>query len=172
MATNTLTRGLITAVLATALCFFGPMTRADEGGLDVFVGQWDVRVKTLQPEKSESTYTETYEWTLDHQFIRGQTGPKSDGTRDVIYGQYDKNVKGYPFWIFSSSGNATYLAPGTWDAGTRSMEWKNPRGFDISYRSRCIFPDANTRHCTLIMKDWKGTVLTEVEWSAFRRSDE
>lgn len=171
MATYTFIRNLISAVLATTLCFIVAIVRADEGGLDVFVGQWEVRVKTLQPEKPETTYTETYEWTLDHQFIRGQTGRKSDGTQDVIYGQYDKKVKGYPFWIFSSSGTATYLAPGTWNARTRTMEWKNPTGFDISYRSRCIFPDSDTRHCTLIVKDWKGTVLNELEWSAFRRSD-
>lgn len=171
MAPDTFWRNLIIAALSTAFCFIGPTVRADEGGLDGYVGRWDVRVKTLQPVRSEVTSTETYEWVLDGQFIRGQTGRKSDGTQEVIYATYDEQVDGYPFWIFSSSGTYVYLAPGTWDARTRTMEWKNPSGWDISYRSRCIFPDENTRHCTMIMKDWKGTVLSELEWSAFRRSN-
>ena len=51
------------------------------------------------------------------------------------------------------------------------MEWINPSGLDISYRSLCKFPDLDTRRCTLIVKDWKGAVLSELEWSATRRRD-
>jgi len=171
MTSYNLWHKLIIAVLAAATSSIGPLAHADEGGLDVFVGRWNVHVKTLQPKKSEVTYTEAYEWVLDGQFLRGQTGRKSDGTEDIIFATYDKQSKGYPFWIFSSSGSFTYLAPGTWDARTRTMEWNNPAEFDIAYRSRCIFPDKNTRHCTLMVKDWKGTVLSEVEWSAIRRRD-
>ena len=171
MTAKHLWQKLIIAVLTAATCSIGSLVHADEGGLDVFVGRWNVHVTTLQPQKSEVTYTEAYEWVLDGQFLRGQTGRKSDGTEDIIFATYDKQSKGYPFWIFSSSGSFTYLAPGTWDAGTLTMEWNNPAEFDIAYRSRCTFPDKNTRHCTLMVKDWKGTVLSEVEWSALRRRD-
>ena len=63
------------------------------------------------------------------------------------------------------------LAPAIWNARKQTMEWKNPAGWDITYRGRCNFPDENTRHCTMIQKDWKGTVLLEQEWSAVRRDD-
>jgi hypothetical protein len=171
MPDDTVTRNLAIALLGTACFFTGPLVRADQGGLDGFVGRWDVRVATLQPEKSEVTYTEVYAWVLDRQFLRGQTGRKTDGTEDVIYATYDAQAKGYPFWIFSSSGSYVYLAPATWNARTRIMEWKNPAGWDISYRGRCSFSDENTRHCTMIQKDWKGKVLLEQEWSAVRRDD-
>lgn len=158
------------AALAFLFCFISVAADADKGGLEIFLGQWEVHVKTLQPQKSEVTYTEAYEWVLDGKFLKGQTGRKSDGTRDVSYGTYDEELEGYPFWIFSSSGAYIYLAPATWDARTRTMTWKNPHGSDISYLSRCMFPDENTRKCSLITKDWKGAVLLEQEWSAFRRN--
>ena len=128
-------------------------------------------MKTLQPEKPDVTYVETYEWVLHRQFLRGKTKHKSDGTEDVIFAGYDPQTKGYPFSIFSSTGTYIYLAPATWDARNRIIEWKNPPQWDISYRGRCIFPDENTRRCTLIMKDWKGKVLLEQESSAVRRND-
>lgn len=157
--------------LVIASCLLGINVQADEGGLKIFVGKWNVHVKVLQPEKSEVTYTETYEWALDRKFLRGKTGRKSDGSQDIIFATYDEQAKGYPFWIFSSKGTYVYLAPATWDASTRTMEWENPPQFDISYQSRCTFPDENSRQCTLIMKDWKGSVLQELKWSASRLSD-
>jgi hypothetical protein len=108
---------------------------------------------------------------LNRQFLRGVTGRKSDGTEDVIYGTYDAKMKGYPFWIFSSSGTYVYLAPATWDASKRTMEWKNPANSDITYSGRLIFPDENTRRWTTVVKDWKGTVLLELEGSAVRRGN-
>ena len=164
-------RYLVIAVLGSTLLFTTSAVCAEPGGLDVFVGHWDMHVTTLQPKKSEISYTEVYEWVLDRQFIRGQTGRKPDGSEDVIYGTYDAQAKGYPFWIFSSSGSYVYLAPATWNTRTRTMEWKNPAGWDISYQGRCNFPDENTRHCSMIQKDWKGTVLLEQQWSAVRRDD-
>ena len=171
MAPCTFGKKRIIAVLVTAVHLAAAPAYADEGGLEGFVGRWTVHLKALQPQRSEITYTETYEWVLDGQFLRGHTGRKPDGTQDVYYATYDENAKGYPFWIFSSSGAYTYLAPGTWNARTRTMEWTNPSGLDISYRSVCNFPDRDTRRCTLIVKDWKGAVLSELEWSASRRRD-
>src|SRR5262249_12801749 len=81
--------------------------RAQDNALEKFVGRWDVRVKTLQPEKPDLTYIETYEWMLDRKFVRGRTEGKTDGTEDMVVGGYDAKTNRYPFWIFSSSG--TYL---------------------------------------------------------------
>ena len=115
MTTYTITRSQIIFVVAVVFGFLAPGVHADESVLDRFVGSWKVRVKTLQPAKPDITYTEKYEWVLDHQFLRGRTGRKSDGTEDVIYATYDPQAKGYPFWIFSSSGTYVYLPPATWN---------------------------------------------------------
>ncbi len=138
--------------------------------LDLFIGQWDARVTTLQPKQSEVTYTETYEWTLNHKFLRGETKHRSDGAEDVIYGSYDEQADGYPFWIFSSSGSAVYLAPAKWDANTRKMVWKNPANSDIYYTTLLTFPNDNTRRWSVMIKDWKGSVLLQQEGRAVRRN--
>jgi hypothetical protein len=162
---------ILNTALALSVLLIGAHAYADEGGLEGFVGNWDVHMKMLHPEKSESTYTETYEWVLDGKFLRGQTGQKSDGTQDIIFATYNKQEQGYPFWVFSSAGTYMYLAPATWNSQSRIMEWRNPPQLDISYQSSCNFPDKNSRYCTLIMKDWKGTVLKELTWSALRHTD-
>ena len=158
-------------LLTVALQFLGPAARADSGALDLLVGRWEVRVRTLQPEEAELTYTETYEWVLDHQFLRGRTEQKSDGTEDIVYATYDSQLQGYPFWIFSSSGTYTSLPPATWNARTRTMEWKNPPNSNISYNSRVVFRGDGVRHWTVLVKDWKGTVLLQQDGRAVRRSD-
>jgi hypothetical protein len=162
---------VIAVTSAIGLCLTGPPAQADEGGLEKFVGRWDVRVQNLQPQKPDLTYIETYEWVLGHRFISAKTERKSDGTEDITIAGYDPQTKGYPFWIFSSTGSYTYLPPASWDAHSRTMEWENPPQWDVSYRVRCIFPDEKTRHCSLIVKDWKGKVLLEQEINAVRRND-
>jgi hypothetical protein len=107
---------------------------------------------------------------LDRKFIRGRTARKQDGSLDIVFGTYDQNADGYPFWIFSSSGSYLYLPPAVWNAGEQTMEWKNPSGLDINYRSRCRFPDRDNRLCHMIIKDWKGKVILEMEWAAVRHS--
>lgn len=164
-------RILIIGVLSAALSVVSPAASADTNVLDLFHGDWNVRVLTLQPIPAEVTYIESYKWVLDNKFIRGETRLKSDGTSDLIFATYDQQMKGYPFWIFSSTGSYTYLAPGKWDAGSRTLEWKNPPGWDVSYFSRCTFPDGMRRSCTVLIKDWKGKVLLEQEISAVRRED-
>jgi Protein of unknown function (DUF1579) len=145
--------------------------RAQDSVLEKFVGRWDVRVKTLQPQKTDLTHIETYEWILDRKFIRARTEGKADGTEDMVVVGYDLKTNGYGFWIFSSSGTFLYLAPGTWDARNRTIEWKSPPLTDVSYQARCMFPDDNTRRCTLVLKNWIGKVLLEQETSAARRND-
>lgn len=144
---------------------------ADYSVLDLYAGRWDVQVRTLQPEQVNVTYSETFEWVLNRKFLVGKTENKSDGTEDISYGTYDEQTKGYPFWIFSSSGTYIYLAPATWDARTRTMEWKNPPNSDIFYHTQVVFPDDKTRHWTVLVKDWKGTVLLHQKGNAVRRND-
>ena len=137
--------------------------------LDVFRGTWNVTVRIRQPKPSVVTYTETYEWSLERRFLRGDSGRKSDGTQDLVMASYDQATGGYPFWIFSSSGTWIYLPPGSWDEATRTMSWKNPPNNPVSYLTRCVFPDANSRRCSSWVKDWKGTLLLDQEATAVRR---
>ena len=164
-------RILIIGVLGAALSAFSAPVRADRSVLELFLGQWNVRVRTLQPAPAELTYVETYGWVLDRKFIRSETRQKSDGTSDVVFATYDEQQKGYPFWIFSSTGSYSYLAPGKWDAGRRTLEWVNPPGWDVTYVARCMFPDRQSRDCSLLIKDWKGRVLLEQEIRAVRRGE-
>jgi len=163
--------GRMIAPLAVALCLTAASAHAQDNALEKFVGRWDVRVKTLQPQKPELTYTETYEWVLGRQFVRARTEGKTDGTEDMIMAGHDPKTNGYPFWMFSSSGSYMSLASGTWDARSRTMEWKSPPLSDVSYHGRCTFTDENSRRCTLILKNWFGRVLLEQESSAVRRND-
>src|SRR5262245_45837147 len=153
------------------VCFAESSACAQDNLLDKYVGRWDVRVKTLQPQKPDITYIETYEWVLDRKFVRGRTESKTDGTDDMIVVGYDPKTNGYPFWIFSSSGTFLFLAPGSWDARNRILEWKSPPLLDVSYQARCTFPDDNNRRCTLVLKNWLGKVLLEQDSSAIRRND-
>lgn len=159
--------------MAYALAFlFGALIsvgHADQSVLDRYVGNWTVHLKTLQPERSEITYTERYKWVLDHKFLFGETGGKPDGTTDRIYGTYDSHARGYPFWIFSSTGTYLYLAPATWHQRKQMLEWKNPKGLDVIYRTQCVFPSKNVRSCKMVLKNWAGQVLLEQEWIATRK---
>ena len=158
-------------ILLSVLCLAASSARAQDNVLEKYVGRWDVTVKTLQPQKSDQTYIETYEWMLDRKFVRAKTEGKADGTEDMVVGGYDPMTKKYPFWIFSSTGTFLYLAPGSWDAPSRTLEWKSPPISDVSYLGRCIFSNERTRRCTLIVKAWFGKVLLEQESTAIRRID-
>lgn len=156
--------------LLNALAFSLP-AHAAEDPLDLFIGRWTIKVSHLKPEPLEVAYTEHYQRVLDGKYIRGETSRKPDGSHDIVFATYDAKAGGYPFWIFSSTGSYTYLPPASWNARKRIMRWKNPPQFDISYQSQCEFPSAVLRSCYLIMKDWKGKVLSEMTWTAERLED-
>jgi len=160
-----------------ALCLTGPTAGAGDEVLDLFVGQWDVRVKTLHPAEIEVTYRETYEWVLGHHFIRGETEGKPDGTNDVSYGRYNQQLDRYLFWVFSSSGisfslsgTSSELPAGTWDASARTLTWKSPPVSDISYEMRVVFTDERTRSWTFVVKNLAGIMLRQ-EGVATRRDN-
>lgn len=132
-------------------------------------GTWDVTVNTRAPQAGTTKHVETYEWVLDRRFLRGETSQKPDGTQDMFMATYDPAIKGYRFWIFSSSGFFVEMPKGAWDERTQSMEWKSPPQMDITFRGQWTFPDKDTRQWTALLKDWKGTVLLEATGTATRR---
>jgi hypothetical protein len=69
-------RCVVAALLVMGLA--GGSPRAQDNVLEKLVGRWDVRVKTLQPQKSDRTYIEIYEWMLDRKFVK--PGPKARPT--------------------------------------------------------------------------------------------
>lgn len=137
--------------------------------LDRFRGIWSVTVKSRQPKVPDITYTQTNDWVLGHRFMRGDTGRKSDKSQDVSMITYDAAARGYPLWIFSSSGAALYLAPGSWDEASRTMHWKNPPFVPVIYRLDCDYSDPNKSHCVTLVKTMVGKVLLDQESTAVRR---
>lgn len=171
MAIHFSLKTVVNIILAVVIGSVTLQIQAEENALDLLVGRWDVEVTNLKPKKSKLTYSETYRWTLNRQFLHGETSNKSDGNKDVVYATYDRKVKGYHFWVFSSTGSFVYLPPATWNSRTRTMEWRNLPNSDISYHTLVVFPDDKTRHWTLIVKDWKGSVLQQQEGRAVRLRD-
>ena len=137
--------------------------------LEVFRGTWDVTVRTRVPKLADVTYTETSDWALDRRFIRSETGRKSDGSHEMAIGTYDPLSQSYPFWLFSSPGNAITLAGGSWNEAARTMTWKSPSGSTLSYETRCVFATETTRRCSSWVKDWKGTLVLDLDSSAVRK---
>lgn len=137
--------------------------------LERYRGTWDVTIRTRQPKLAAVTSTETWDWTLDRRFLRGDTGIRSDGSQDNVIAGYDPTTRGFPFWIFSSTGAVIFLAPGVWNPTTQTLEWKNEAGANIQYLIRCTFVERNQRQCTALAKDWKGKVLLDQETVAVRR---
>ena len=84
-------RAIVLAVLAIALGAIASPAGADQAVLEMFIGRWNVRVKTLQPSRPDVTYVETYEWVLGRKFLSGRTEQKSDGTEDRVFIGYDPN---------------------------------------------------------------------------------
>jgi len=146
-----------------------PANAAQLAVLDRLQGTWDVGAVSRKPEERTITYSETYKWVLDNHFMLGETSRKSDGTQDVSMITYDAAVEGYRVWIFNSQGTFIALPPGTWNADTRSMEWKTGMFADIGFSVGWTFPEADTRRWTAKVKSWTGQVLLDVEGTARRR---
>lgn len=169
MGSRSFARELAAIALGAALAAPGTPALAEGEALDLFVGRWEARVETTRPQPAVLTYTEVYEKVLGGKYLQGRTSEKSDGTEDIILGAYDPEARGYPWWLFSSTGTYLFLAPGTWDARSRTLEFRNPPGMDISYVSRVVFRDDRTREWTVLIKDWRGSVVLEQHGRAERR---
>ena len=137
--------------------------------LERFVGTWDVTVQVKQPKPLVLNYIETSAWAPGRALLRGETGIKPDKSQDWSMMVFDQASGGYPLWIFSSTGAWYYFAPGQWDEAKRSIEWKSLPLMQLSYVMRCVFPDARTRQCHTLVKDFMGRVLLEQDYTARRR---
>jgi hypothetical protein len=141
--------------------------------LDMFRGTWNVTLTTIQPTTREITpvvtFVSTNTWALNNRFLHGDSGPKSDGTRNTSMMTYDPTTGGYPLWIFFSNGVVFFLPSGQWDKATRTMVWKSPPNLMGTYEYRCVVPDARTHRCTSLAKNWLGKVMLEQDVVVVRR---
>ena len=144
-----------------ALALLALPTRAQDSPLALMIGTWDVRVEIRRPEPAVVTYRERYAWALGGKYVLGRTEGRSDGEEDLILGTFDPDADGYPFWFFSSTGSYIYLPPGRWDARRRALVFENPANWELEYRTVATYPDDRTREWSVLVKDWKGTVLSE-----------
>jgi hypothetical protein len=175
-------RSAATSAAALLLAFCLPVVKADPAGslprppadmqrvLELFTGAWEVRTRTSVPKPADVRSTESWSWVLDQRFVRGDTGVKSDGSQEIVFMTYDPASRGFPFWIYSSSGLWIYLEPGKWNESTRTLEWKSGLVSKVIYASRCSFPDARSRHCVTTAKDLFGRVVLAQESVALRRA--
>lgn len=156
---------------AVATVLVPALASGDAGPLRLFAGDWDVKVTTTRPEPAVVTYKESYQLVLGGHFLQGATSDKSNGGEDLIIGAWDKNGRGYSFWIFSSTGDFLYLPPGEWNERKRRFRWKSPPNSEVYYTTVVEFPDDQTRRWTVTIKDWKGSVMLEQRGEAVRRDD-
>ena len=131
--------------------------------LDRWRGRRQVTTTTTQPVASVAKSLTTNTWILGDRFLQGDSGVKSDGTRDLSMMTFDAVARSYPLWIFTSTGVVYYLADGEWDESRRTMLWGSAFNLAMSYRYRCRFLDDDSYRCHSLIKDWKGKVLLELE---------
>jgi hypothetical protein len=148
----------------------GPPPRPEFQIVDKWRGTWDVKATRLQPQPpTVVTFVETFEWILDGRFLRSETSRKSDGNKSMSMIWYDINTKVYRFVIFDSTAFAVELPPPTWNEGTQTMEWKSGLFSSVSFTGRVTFTDRDTMRWKSVLKDWKGTVVLDLEGTSIRR---
>jgi hypothetical protein len=160
------------ALLGLALWLVGtaaaaPSNAAQLAVLDRFAGAWDVTATTRLPKPAVVKWSFVSTWTLDHHFLRGESGIKSDGSQELqVFGH---EAGGYSLWIFYSSGLSVTFPRGEWNEATATMTWKNAPADTILYTSRCTFEGAATMRCSTQVKDLSGKLKIDVESVALRR---
>ena len=146
-----------------------PALRARLDVLEHFIGRWQVRLDVLKPQPLAVSYVETYRWMLDRRFVLAEMSEHSRGETALTIATWDPAGDGYPFWIFMSSGAFFPLPAARWDAATRTMHWKSAFGAPVRLDSRCRFTEPALRLCHTVVRDWKGSVLSEQSSRAERR---
>jgi hypothetical protein len=138
--------------------------------IEKWLGTWDVKAARREPQPSgEVTYVETFEWVLDGRYLRSETSKKSDGSKSMSMFWHDSFTKNYRFVIFDTKGFAVELPPPTWSEGTQTMEWKSSILSPLSYAGYATFTDRNTIRWKSLWKDWKGTIILDLEGTSIRR---
>jgi hypothetical protein len=162
---DTLVLGLAFGLAGIACA--APSNAARLAVLDRFAGAWDVTVTTRVPKPTVVKSTFVWSWMLDRHFLRGESGPKSDGSQELqVFGL---EPGGYSLWIFYSSGVAVALPRGEWNEATATMSWKNAPTDPILYTSRCTFEGAATMRCNTQVKNLSGKLMIDVESVAVRK---
>ena len=138
--------------------------------IDKWRGTWDVTVTRRQPQPiQEVTYVATFDWVLDGRYLRSETSRQSDGGKSMSMFWFDMLTKTYRFVIYDASGLAIELPPATWSDNTQTMEWKSGLFMPISYTGYATFKDRDMIRWKSLFKDWKGTVLLDLEGTSVRR---
>lgn len=138
--------------------------------VDKWRGTWEVKAARRQPlPAAVVTYTETFEWVLDGRFLRSETSRKSDGGKTMSMVWYDVLTKSYRYAIYYSEGYAVELPPPTWHESTQTMEWTSGFFAPVSYTGHATFSDRDTIRWKSLLKDWKGTVVLDLEGVSVRR---
>ncbi|WP_153146059.1 DUF1579 family protein [Dechloromonas sp. H13] len=138
--------------------------------VDKWRGTWDIKATRRWPEPVTAVdYVETYEWVLDGQYLRSETSRKSDGGKSMSMVWFDINTKNYRFVIFDSNGIAVELPPPTWSESTQTMEWRGGLLSPVAYTGYATFTDPGTIRWKSLLKDWKGTVIVDIEGTSVRR---
>jgi hypothetical protein len=138
--------------------------------VDKWRGTWDVRALRRHPLPVEDvTYTETFEWVLDAHYLRSETTRKSDGGKSMSMVWFDMLTKSYHWVIFDASGLVADLPPPTWSDEAQTMEWKSGIFSPLSYTGYAKFTEPDTIQWAARWKDWKGTVILDIEGTSTRR---
>ncbi len=137
--------------------------------LSRWLGSWDVNATRHQPDPATVTYRETFTWVLNGRFLRGETSLKSDGNKSMSMATYDQRIGAYRFWTFDSTSFASELPPAEWEQSTRTMKWSSGFFNPLRFQSRVRFIDDDTMHWQVLLKDWKGTVIFDMDGTSIRR---
>jgi Protein of unknown function (DUF1579) len=133
-------------------------------------GTWDVEaVRRVPKPVQEVTYSETYDWILDGHYLRCETSRKSDGGKSMSIIWFDVFNKTYRWVIYDATGIAVDLPPGTWNESTQTMVWKSGLFSPVSFDGYATFQDPDTIRWKSLLKDWKGTIILDLEGTSTRR---
>jgi Protein of unknown function (DUF1579) len=152
----------------------GPQAEALPGPefkiIEKWRGTWDVKATRRQPQPvQEVSYVETFDWVLDGRYLRSETSRKSDGGKSMSMFWFDMLTKTYRLVLFDASGLAVELPPPTWSESAQTMEWKGGLFTPTSYTGYATFKDQHTIRWKSLWKDWKGTVILDLEGTSIRR---
>lgn len=131
-------------------------------------GTWDVKATRRQPQPvQEVSYVETFDWVLDGRYLRSETSRKSDGGKSMSMFWFDPFTKTYRLVIFDLFF-AVELPPPAWSETTQTMEWKSGLFAPVSLTGYVTFKDRDTIRWKWLWKDWKGTVILDLEGTSNR----
>ena len=138
--------------------------------IDRWRGTWDVKaIRHVPKPPREVTYSETYDWILDEHYLRCETSRKSDGGKSMSIFWFDMSTKAYRWVIYDASGLVGELPPGMWNESTQTMAWKTGLFSPVSFEGYATFQGPDTIRGKSLWKDWKGTIILDLEGTSTRR---